>query len=247
MSLSEQIDKSRLPEHIAIIMDGNGRWAQNVGMERIFGHKSGVNAVKDVVEGAAKIGIKYLTLYTFSAENWNRPTEEVDALMELLVNTMSQEKPTLLKNKIELNAIGDLGSLPKSCVDALMDTKAATSKDSKMVLTLALSYSAREEILRAAKNIAQDYKDDKLELNQVDDQVFSQYLYTKDIPDPELLVRTSGEFRLSNYLLWQIAYTEFYFTEKLWPDFASEDLFEAIINFQKRERRFGKTSQQIKQ
>ena len=247
MSLAHQIDKGRLPEHIAVIMDGNGRWAQNAGMDRIFGHKSGVNAVKDVVEGAAKIGIKYLTLYTFSAENWNRPKEEVDALMELLVNTMTQEKPTLLKNRIELSAIGDLGSLPKSCVDALRETNKATAKNSKMVLTLALSYSAREEILRAAKNIAKDYKNDSLDIQDLDDKAFSNYLYTKDIPDPELLVRTSGEFRLSNYLLWQVAYTEFYFTDKLWPDFASEDLFEAIIDFQKRERRFGKTSQQIKQ
>lgn len=246
MSLKNKIDFERLPKHIAIIMDGNGRWANDQGLERTFGHRTGVSAVKTTVETCAEIGIKFLTLYTFSTENWNRPQEEVDALMQLLVQTISQEKETLLKNNISLSAIGNLERLPKDCYEELMQAIADTKQNNSMQLNLALSYSSRWEILEAAKKMAQEYKTEKLNLEDINEANFSNYLTTGPIPDPELMIRTSGEHRISNYLLWQLAYAEFYFTDKLWPDFNAEDLFEAIIAYQKRERRFGKTGEQVK-
>lgn len=245
MGYKEQIDINRLPEHIAIIMDGNGRWAKNQGKFRVFGHESGVLSVKDIVEGCVDIGVKYLTVYAFSAENWNRPVEEVNALMELLISTINQEAETLNRNNVRLNAIGDLKSLPQKCIDDLANVMNITAKNNKCTLTLALSYSAKWEIIEAAKKIAEQVKDEQLNLSEINEAVFSAQLTTSQIPDPELLIRTSGEHRVSNFLLWQIAYTELYFTETLWPDFRREDLFEAIVDFQKRERRFGKISEQL--
>jgi undecaprenyl diphosphate synthase len=245
MSFKEQIDINKLPQHIAIIMDGNGRWAKNQGKFRVFGHESGVLSVKDIVEGCVEIGIKYLTVYAFSTENWNRPKEEVDALMELLIATINQEAETLNKNNVRLNAIGDLTSLPQKCQEDLASAMQKTSHNTKCTLTLALSYSGRWELVEAAKKIAQWVQDGKIDCNQIDENIFASALSTQNIPDPELMIRTSGECRISNYLLWQLAYTELYFTEVLWPDFRRENLFEAIVNFQQRERRFGKTSEQI--
>ncbi|WP_442590368.1 isoprenyl transferase [Pedobacter sp. AW31-3R] len=245
MGFKEQIDKSRLPEHIAIIMDGNGRWAKNQGKFRSFGHESGVLSVKDIVEGCADIGVKYLTIYAFSTENWNRPIEEVNALMELLIATINNETDTLNKNNVRLNAIGDIASLPQKCIDDLKSAMEETSKNTSCTLTLALSYSARWEIVEAAKKLARQALDQKINIDEITEKVFSSQLTTVDMPDPELMIRTSGEHRISNYLLWQMAYTEFYFTETLWPDFRKEDLFEAIVDYQKRERRFGKISEQL--
>jgi len=245
MGFKEQIDQTRLPEHIAIIMDGNGRWAKNQGKFRVFGHESGVISVKDIVEGCVDIGIKYLTVYAFSTENWNRPIEEVNALMELLISTINQEAETLNKNNVRLNAIGDLKSLPQKCIDDLANVMQITSKNTKCTLTLALSYSAKWEILEAAKKLAQKVQAKEIELNEINEAAFAAELTTTNIPDPELMIRTSGEHRISNFLLWQMAYTELYFTETLWPDFRREDLFEAIVDFQKRERRFGKISEQL--
>lgn len=245
MSFKDQIDTNRLPEHIAIIMDGNGRWAKNQGKFRVFGHESGVLSVKDIVEGCVDIGVKYLTVYAFSTENWNRPIEEVNALMELLIATINQEAETLNKNNVRLNAIGDLKSLPQKCIDDLANVMQITSKNDRCTLTLALSYSAKWEILEAAKNIAAKIADNQLKLEEVNEELFASELTTKDMPDPELMIRTSGEHRVSNFLLWQMAYTELYFTETLWPDFRREDLFEAIVDYQKRERRFGKISEQL--
>lgn len=243
--IKDKINLDKLPQHIAIIMDGNGRWANGQGMERVFGHKSGVSAVKQTVEACTELGIKFLTLYTFSTENWARPKDEVDALMELLINTISGERETLIKNKISLAAIGDLESLPKGCYNALMETIEATRAFGSMQLTLALSYSARWEIVEAVKRIALDHRNNLIKLEQITEETFSKYLTTHNIPDPELMIRTSGEYRISNYLLWQLAYTEFYFVEKLWPDFGKEDLYEAVLNYQNRQRRFGKTGFQI--
>ena len=245
MGFKEQIDINRLPEHIAIIMDGNGRWAKNQGKFRVFGHESGVLSVKDIVEGCVDIGIKYLTVYAFSAENWNRPIEEVNALMELLISTINNEAETLNKNNIRLNAIGDLKSLPQKCIDDLANVMEITSNNVKCTLTLALSYSAKWEIIEAAKKLAAQVQAQEISLNDINEEIFATQLTTSMIPDPELLIRTSGEHRVSNFLLWQIAYTELYFTETLWPDFRREDLFEAIVDYQKRERRFGKISEQL--
>ncbi len=245
MGFKEQIDLTRLPEHIAIIMDGNGRWAQSQGKFRAFGHESGVLSVKDIVEGCVDIGIKYLTMYTFSTENWNRPVDEVNALMELLISTINQETHTLTKNNIRLNAIGDISSLPQKCIDDLASAMEKTAGNTRCTLTLALSYSAKWELVNAARKLAQQVKDQKLAVEDINEAHFAAQLTTTDIPDPELMIRTSGEHRISNFLLWQMAYTELYFTETLWPDFRQEDLFEAIVDYQKRERRFGKISEQL--
>ena len=245
MGFKEQIDLTRLPEHIAIIMDGNGRWAKNQGKFRVFGHENGVLSVKDIVEGCADIGIKYLTIYTFSTENWNRPQEEVNALMEIFISTINQETPRLTKNNIRLNAIGDISSLPQKCQDDLKNAMEVTANNTRCTLTLALSYSAKWEITNAARKLAQQVIDQKIDVNSITENDFAAQLTTRDMPDPELMIRTSGEHRVSNFLLWQMAYTELYFTETLWPDFRREDLFEAIVDYQKRERRFGKISEQL--
>ena len=245
MSYKDQIDLSKLPQHVAVIMDGNGRWAKEKGKLRVFGHHNGVVSVRDVVEGAVEVGIKYLTLYTFSTENWNRPKLEVAAIMELMVNTIHKEIKTFMDNNIKLNAIGDLSKLPAKCYRELTNAMETTAGNTGLVLTLALSYSSRNEILHAVKQIAEKVKSGELEENDIDEKVIADNLYTHNMPDPELLIRTSGEFRISNYLLWQIAYAELYFTTKLWPDFRREDLFEALLDYQKRERRFGKTSEQL--
>lgn len=245
ISYKEKIDTARLPQHIAIIMDGNGRWAKAQGKHRIFGHKNGVKAVREVTEGCAEIGVKHLTLYAFSTENWNRPKTEVSALMELLFLTMGKEIKTLQKNNIRLNAIGHLHNLPESNRKALTEIMEATKNNTRMTLTLALSYGSREELSEAAKKIAIDYKEGKISLEDINQEKISEHLYTKNIPDPELMIRTSGEHRISNFLLWQLAYTELFFTEKFWPEFAKNDLYKAIYDYQQRERRFGKTSEQI--
>jgi undecaprenyl diphosphate synthase len=245
MTYKDQIIVDRLPVHIAIIMDGNGRWAQKRGNKRIFGHKHAIAAVRDTVEGCAELGVKYLTLYAFSTENWNRPKTEIHALMMLLVQTIHAETSTLLKNNVKLNAIGDLKSLPKDVEKQLSATMELTSHHTGLTLTLALSYSSRWEILEAIKNIAKKIEQGVLKEKEITSDVFSQHLTTANMPDPELMIRTSGEFRISNFLLWQLAYTELHFTEVLWPDFRREDLYKAIIDFQKRERRFGKTSAQV--
>jgi undecaprenyl diphosphate synthase len=243
-TLKDKINLSRLPLHVAIIMDGNGRWAQRQGEQRVFGHQNGVKAVRETAEAAAELGVKYLTLYAFSTENWNRPREEVNALMELLVHTIHSERETLHKNDIRLAAIGDLESLPVSCHHELQEAIKDTAGNKRMTLNLALSYSARWEILRAVKNISKDVSSGKLK-KEIDENVFSSYLETAGIPDPELLIRTSGEARISNFLLWQIAYTELFFTDKLWPEFEKEDFYTAIIDYQNRERRFGLISDQL--
>lgn len=245
ISFKEKIDTTRLPEHVAIIMDGNGRWAKAQGKHRIFGHKNGVKAVREVTEGCAEIGVKHLTLYAFSTENWNRPKMEVSALMELLFMTIGKEIKTLQKNNIRLNAIGHLHNLPDSNRKALTEVMEATKNNTRMTLTLALSYGSREELSEAAKKLAVDYKEGKITLDQINQQSITEHLYTKDMPDPELMIRTSGEHRISNFLLWQLAYTELYFTEKFWPEFSKNDLYQAIYDFQQRERRFGMTSEQI--
>jgi len=244
-SLKDQLIKEKLPVHVAVIMDGNGRWAQKKGNSRIFGHKHGVTAVREVTEAAAELGIKYLTLYAFSTENWNRPKHEVNALMSLLVSTIGAETKTLLKNNVRLNAIGCKECLPKDVLRNLEDSISKTSSNTGLTLTLALSYSSRWEIVNATKLIARDVKDGKVSPDDINDDLFGKYLTTHDMPDPELLIRTSGELRISNFLLWQIAYTELYFTEVLWPDYRKKDFYEALLDYQKRERRFGKTSQQI--
>lgn len=245
MSIIEQIDKNRLPQHVAVIMDGNGRWAKEKGKLRVFGHQNGVLAVRDTVEGAVQLGIKYLTLYAFSTENWNRPKLEVMALMELLVSTISKETKTLMENGVRLNAIGNLSSLPEKCYRELKEAIDKTSGNTNCTLTLALSYSSRWEITEAAKEIAKKVKDGQLNTDDINEELFAAHLNTGNMPDPELMIRTSGEHRISNYMLWQIAYSELYFTTKLWPDFRREDLFEAVIDFQKRERRFGMISEQL--
>ena len=245
MGFKEKINPDKLPLHIAVIMDGNGRWAKQKGKIRIFGHQNGVKAVRDTVEGAAEIGIKFLTLYAFSTENWSRPRFEIDALMELLVSTISKERETLNKNNIRLLAIGDLKTLPEKCYKELMDVIEDTSKNSRMSLVLALSYSSKWELANAVREIAGKVARHELDSVDISEQLIAQHLCTKDIPDPELLIRTSGEYRISNFLLWQIAYAELYFTDKLWPDFRREDLYEAIAGYQQRERRFGLVSEQL--
>lgn len=245
MSLKEQINLKHLPKHIAIIMDGNGRWAKGKGKFRIFGHKSGVVSVRETTEACAELGIKYLTLYAFSTENWNRPKREINALMDLLVNTIEKEIPTLQKNSIRLTAIGDLNSLPSGCQEKLQRAIDETKENSRMQLVLALSYSAKWDLTNCVKNIAKDIKAGAIDIEAINDELIDSYLSTKNIPHPELLVRTSGEQRISNFLLWEIAYSELYFTPVLWPDFRKEDLYKALIDYQKRERRFGKTSEQL--
>ncbi len=241
----DQIDKARLPKHIAVIMDGNGRWAKLHGKPRVFGHKNGVKAVREVSEAAAEIGIDFLTLYAFSTENWNRPASEVNALMILLINTVKSELKTLNDNSIRLNAIGDLKKLPSRTYDTLMQGIEDTKNNDRMTLTLALNYSARWEMTDAVRRIARDLKAGVLSENDITDDLISQYLSTVNMPDPELLIRTSGEKRISNYLLWQIAYAELYFTDVFWPDFRKEDFYQAIVEFQSRERRFGQISEQL--
>ncbi len=236
----------KVPEHVAIIMDGNGRWAELHGNDRIYGHRQGVEAVRSTVEGAGEAGIRFLTLYAFSTENWNRPKEEVEALMSLLVNAIIQETENLNDKNVRLKAIGNLSSLPIDAQTKLQEAIIKTSGNTGLCLVLALSYSGRWEILDAVKRITEDIKKGNIDESRIDDQLFGSYLSTAGLPDPELLIRTSGEYRVSNFLLWQIAYTEFYFTPKLWPDFRKDDLFEAIHDFQRRERRFGKTSEQIR-
>src|SRR5215203_4807896 len=245
MGFREQINPGKIPLHIAIIMDGNGRWAKQKGKLRVFGHRNAIKAVRDTTEGAAEIGVKYLTMYAFSTENWSRLKKEVDALMELLVHTIAQEKPTLNKNDIRLLAIGDLKSLPVDCHAELMEAIEDTKNNKRMCLVLALSYSSKWEITEAVKAISEKVKSGEMDAGAITEKVISEHLTTKGIPDPELMIRTSGEYRISNYLLWQLAYAELYFTEKLWPDFRREDLFEAIADYQKRERRFGMVSEQL--
>ncbi len=245
MSLKDQINIEKLPQHIAIIMDGNGRWAEKHGEHRVFGHQNGVKSVRDTTEAAAELGIKYLTLYAFSTENWNRPIEEVNALMELLVHTISGEKETLNKNNIRLLAIGDLESLPGNCHAELMEAIKETAGNTRMSLVLALSYSSRWEITNAMKKIAKLIQSGDVFPENIDENLITSSLTTNGIPDPELMIRTSGEHRISNFLLWQLAYTELYFTDKLWPEFSKEDFYSAIVNYQNRERRFGMVSSQI--
>ncbi len=247
MSLVEQINTQNVPQHIAIIMDGNGRWAKQQGENRIYGHYEGVNSVRAVVEAAGEVGVKFITLYAFSTENWNRPKEEVDALMELLVSTISAETPQLNKKNVRLQAIGNLNSLPPACLQELNESIDLTSKNTGLTLVLALSYSSKWELIDAVKQIAAQVKDGQLAVEDITEKQIEQCLCTKNIPDPELMIRTSGEHRISNFLLWQLAYAEFYFTDKLWPDFRKDDLYEAILNYQNRERRFGKTSEQLTQ
>jgi len=243
--LISKIDVTKLPKHLAVIMDGNGRWAKQQGMARVFGHRNGVKAVRETTEASAELGIKYLTLYAFSTENWNRPALEVNALMRLLVDTLSKEVETLNKNNIRLEAIGDLEKLPKKSLQALLKGIEDTKTNSRMTLILALNYSARWEIVEAVKQVAKEVKSGKMEIDDIQDSTFENYLTTKNYPDPELMIRTSGEHRISNYLLWQLAYTELYFTDVLWPDFRKQHLYEALIDFQNRERRFGKISEQL--
>lgn len=247
MSLQPSIDKQNLPRHIAIIMDGNGRWAQEKGEDRLYGHLHGVESVRNIVEGAAELGVEYLTLYAFSTENWNRPEEEVSGLMEILVDTIREEVPTLNKNNIKLHVIGDMNMLPPNASRELQEALKETSGNTGLHLVMALSYSSRWEIVNAVKNIALDVKAGKLFPETITQDTVRQYLCTSDFPDPELIIRTSGEYRISNFLLYQLAYSELYFTNTLWPDFRKENLYEAILDYQQRERRFGKTGEQIKE
>ena len=246
-SLKEQIDLQKLPRHIAIIMDGNGRWAREKGQDRLYGHRQGVESVRDIVEGCAELGIQYLTLYAFSTENWDRPEYEVTGLMELLVETIRKEVKTLNKNRIRLHVIGDMSMLPEYAQNELKEALDMTSHNSGMNLVMALSYSSRWEIIETVKKISRDAKEGKLDPEKISQETFQQYLTTATFPDPELLIRTGGEYRVSNFLLYQIAYAELYFTWLRWPDFRKENLYEAILDYQGRERRFGKTSDQIRQ
>ncbi|MBK7690970.1 MAG: isoprenyl transferase [Bacteroidetes bacterium] len=241
------IDKLKLPKHVAIIMDGNGRWAKERGKDRLFGHQQGVISVREVVEGSAEIGIKNITLYAFSTENWNRPESEVNGLMELLVSTIRKEAETLKKNGVRLFVIGDMASLPPNCVEELNEAMQVTEHNNRLNLILALSYSSKWEICNATSRIAQKVKNNELDLADINEDTFKQHLTTANFPDPELMIRTSGEHRISNFLLYQLAYAELYFTPTHWPDFRKENLFEAILNYQNRERRFGKISEQLKQ
>ena len=245
MELRSQLDSQNLPQHVAIIMDGNGRWAKEKGKLRVYGHKHGVESVRQVVEASVEIGIPFLTLYAFSSENWNRPKLEVAALMEILVSAINKEKKTLMKNGVKLTAIGDLNLLPSSCLKQLNKAIADTSQNTKCTLILALSYSAKHEIVEATRTIAKQVQAGTLGLDAINEDVFSNELYTKEIPDPELMIRTSGEIRISNFLLWQLAYAELYFTETLWPDFHKDEFYKAILEYQKRERRFGRISEQV--
>ena len=239
------LDKNNIPKHVAIIMDGNGRWAKRQGKPRVYGHKKGVDSVKKAVEYAGEVGIEYLTLYAFSTENWNRPQEEVNALMQLLVSTLNAQIESLNENNVKLHTIGDIGSLPEDCIRELNEAKQTTANNTGLNLVLALSYSAKWEIIEAVKQIAKEVKDDQLTIDEINDTVISNHLSTKGIPDPELLIRTSGEMRISNFLLWQLAYSKLYFTPKLWPEFDKADFEQALIDYQNRERRFGMISEQI--
>ena len=245
MDLKAQIIPDKVPKHIAVIMDGNGRWAKQKGKPRVFGHKNGVKAVRETTEAAAELGVDYLTLYAFSTENWNRPKLEVNALMSLLVETIRAEIETLNKNKIRLQAIGDISKLPSSSYKTLLKGIESTKNNERMTLVLALNYSAKWEIMKAVKELAHQVEIGAITADQIDENNFANALSTKGMPDPELLIRTSGEARISNFLLWQIAYSELYFTPTFWPDFRKEDLYHAIIDYQSRERRFGKTSDQL--
>jgi undecaprenyl diphosphate synthase len=241
------IDSTKLPRHIAIIMDGNGRWAQEQGQDRLFGHFHGVESVRNIVEGCSDLGIKFLTLYTFSTENWDRPQNEVNGLMELMAETIRKEVPLLNKNNIHLHVIGDLQLLPEYAMKELSEAMEMTSTNTGLNLILALSYSSRWELVNAVKKIAIDVKEGKIQPEAVDQLLLEKYLVTSDFPDPELMIRTSGEFRISNFLLYQLAYAELYFTNTRWPDFRKENLYEAIVDFQKRERRYGMTAKQIQE
>jgi undecaprenyl diphosphate synthase len=240
MSLKSKIDPARVPRHVAVIMDGNGRWAQKMGKERVFGHENGVVPIRKTVEGALEIGVEYLTFFAFSSENWNRPKEEVETLMHLLVKAIKQETPELHKNGVKLIAIGNLDSLPLNCRKELDEALAITSRNEKLKVIVALSYSSKWEIVEAAKALARKAQNGEIEPDNVDCQLFEQHLQTTSIPDPDLLIRTSGELRISNFLLWQIAYSELVFTEVLWPDFNKDEFFKAVLEYQKRERRFGR-------
>ena len=244
-SFRNRLDKNNIPKHVAIIMDGNGRWAEKHGKARVFGHERGVESVRSVVEGAGEIGIKYLTLYAFSTENWERPKNEVDALMELLVQAIEMETESLMKNNVRLSTIGNIEAMPAKVKEKLEGCISFLDSNTGLNLVLALSYSSKWEIINAVKNLVQDSIDKKIKPEKINNELFEGYLNTAKISDPELLIRTSGEYRISNFLLWQIAYSELYFTEKLWPDFRKEDLWEAVFDFQNRERRFGKTSEQL--
>ncbi|HEU4607786.1 MAG TPA: isoprenyl transferase [Chitinophagaceae bacterium] len=246
-SLKEQIDLKRLPRHIAIIMDGNGRWAQEKGQDRLYGHFHGVESVRNIVEGCAELGVGYLTLYAFSTENWDRPEKEVTGLMELLVETIRKETETLNRNNIKLHVIGDMSMLPDEAKRALNESLQITSVNTGLNLVMALSYSSRWELVNAVKGIAADVKAGKVSVEEINQDTLQSYLATSAFPDPELMIRTSGEYRISNFLLYQLAYAELYFTGVRWPDFRKENLYEAILDFQNRERRFGKTSQQLSQ
>lgn len=244
-NLKEQINPNKLPEHIAIIMDGNGRWAKGKGMFRVFGHQNGVHTVRRITEAAAEIGVKYLTLYAFSTENWNRPSFEVKALMELLVDTIAKETPDLMKNKIKLETIGQMDALPEKCQKQLNKTIAETANNTGLTLILALSYSAKWDITHAVQTIASAVQQGALQVDAINESVINNYLSTAKYPHPDLLIRTSGEQRISNFLLWEIAYSELFFSTKLWPDFSAEDLYQAILDYQNRERRYGKISEQV--
>lgn len=245
MNLKDQIDTTKLPNHLAIIMDGNGRWAKQKGMLRIFGHENGTKSVREVVEASAELGIKCLTLYAFSTENWKRPKKEVQTLMNLLVTSLKKEIKTLQDNNIRLYAIGCLKDLPKKAYSELFEVIEKTKQNTRMTLTLALSYGSREELISAIKELTYKVKNNIISVENIDESIINKHLYTRKLPDVDLLIRTSGEQRISNFLLWQIAYAELYFTDTLWPDFKRNDLYEALINYQHRERRFGKTSEQL--
>ena len=245
MSYKEQIDTARLPRHVAIIMDGNGRWAKKQGLARMFGHKKGVETVHNITVAATKLGIEYLTLYTFSTENWNGPKEEVDALMTLLVDTIAKETPTLMNNNVRLQTIGDINRLPEGTKQKFLGCIEETSKNTGLTMVIALSYSARWEIIEAVREAVRLTQTGQLRPEDVTEQMVSSLMTTREMPDPDLLIRTSGEYRISNFLLWQLAYSELYFTDCLWPEFTDEEFYKAIVDYQKRERRFGKTSEQI--
>lgn len=245
MSLIEKIDKNRLPRHVAIIMDGNGRWAKAKGKDRSFGHQEGVVSVRKIMDAVTQLGLKYLTLYTFSTENWNRPEEEVQALMSLFVSAIHRETPDMMKKNVRLTAIGDLSRLREDAYNTLQECIDTTSANTGTTLVLALSYSSRWEITRAARQLAQEVLEQKINPNDITEAMVSDHLTTKNIPDPDLLIRTGGEKRISNFLLWQLSYAEFFFTDVFWPDFREEELYEAILYYQQRERRFGKTSEQL--
>ena len=241
----QSIDLQKVPNHIAIIMDGNGRWAKGKGMQRVFGHRNALTAIRETADTASEIGVKFVTLYAFSTENWNRPKLEVDALMSLLVSTLKKELPEFQRKNVKINAIGNINSLPKNAQKILAKVISETENNTKITLTFALSYGSREEIVNTIKNISKKVVNNELDIEKIDEKIINNHLYTFNLPDVDLMIRTSGEQRISNFLLWQIAYAELYFTEVLWPDFRRDDLFDAVIDYQNRERRFGKTSEQI--